>query len=138
MVFYLFYLFLYSYHRAHRSPLGLLEYVRSRLLYFVLRFIFALVVSFCVFAALVFTVEWAPTSAKSSRSIWTHGHPSKWMYVVSPLLIPSSLMNMQGRTYKNGAIALLTCTGKHISNRAMSPPISEYRSLVVVSYFYLT
>ena len=29
-----FYLFLYSYHRALRSPLGLLEYVRSRLFYF--------------------------------------------------------------------------------------------------------
>jgi hypothetical protein len=34
---------------------------------FFLHFIFALVVSFCVFAALVFTVEWVPTSAKSSR-----------------------------------------------------------------------
>jgi len=38
--------------------------------------------SFCVFAALVSIVEWAPTSAKSSQSTLTHGHPSRWGYVV--------------------------------------------------------
>jgi hypothetical protein len=97
---------------------------------FAWRFIFTIVVSFCVFAALVFTVEWVLTSAKSSRSILTHGHLSRWRYVFSPLLTPYSLIN-QNRTYKNGAIALPTYTGKHISNRAMFPQISEYRLLVV-------
>src|SRR6266852_2647016 len=92
---------------------------------------FASVVSFCVFAALVFTVEWALTSAKSSRSILTHGHLSRWRYVFSPLPAPFSLINLQVRTYKNGAIALPTYTGKHISNQATFPQISEYRSLVV-------
>lgn len=33
------------------------------------------------------------------------------------------------RTYKNGAIALLTYTGKHISNQAMFPQTSEHGSL---------
>jgi hypothetical protein len=98
---------------------------------FAWRFMFAPVVYFCAFAALVFTVEWALTSAKSSRSILTHGHLSRWRYVFSPLLTPFSLINLQDRTYKNGAIVLPTYFGKHISNRVMFPQISEYRSLVV-------
>jgi hypothetical protein len=89
------------------------------------------VVSFCAFAALVFTVEWALTLAKSSRSILTHGHLIRWRYVFSPLLNPFSLIKLQDRTYKNGAIALPTYTGKHISNQAMFPQISVYKSLVV-------
>jgi hypothetical protein len=100
---------------------------------FAWRFMFPPVVSFCVFAALVFTVEWAITPAKSSRSILTHGHLNRWRYVFSPLLTPFSLINLQDRTYKNGAIALPTYTGKHISNRAMFPQISEYKSFVVTS-----
>jgi hypothetical protein len=63
---------------------------------------------------------------------WT---PEQMEVCVSPLLTPSSLMNMQDRTYKNGAIALRTYTGKHISNRAMFPQISEYKSLDVASLF---
>jgi hypothetical protein len=120
----------YAYSRALRPPLGLLEYVRSRVFFPPWASLFALVVYFYVFAALVFTVEWAPISAKSSLSILTHGHLSRWKYVISPLPTSSSLMNMQDRTYNNGAIASLTCTGKHISNRAMFPQISEYRFLV--------
>lgn len=115
-----------------RSPLGVLEYVRPRTFFFRLALHVRPVVSFCVFVALVFTVEWALTSAKSSRSILTHGHLNKWRYVFSPFLTLYSLINLQDRTYKNGAIGLPTYTGKHISNRAMFPQISEYRPLVVI------
>ena len=123
--------FLVLLHPDLRSPLGLLEYVCFSSILFSPRFIFALEVSFCAFAALVFTVGWVPTSAESSQLISTHGHPSRWRHVVSPLFLPSSLMNLQHRTYKNGAIVLLTYTGKHISNRPMFSQISECKPSVV-------
>ena len=91
----IFSLCLVSLPQALRSPLGLLEYVRSRVYIFPCASLFAPVVSFCVFVVRVFIVEWAPTSAKSSRSILTHGHLSKWRHVVSRLLTPPSFMNMQ-------------------------------------------
>ena len=93
---------------------------------FAWRLMFAPVVSFCVFVALVFTVAWALTSAKSSRSILTHGHLSRWRCVFSPLLTSFSPINLQDRAFKNGEIALPTYTGKHISNQAMFPQISEH------------
>jgi hypothetical protein len=115
----IFSLFSCSLHPDFRSPLGLFEYVCFSSILFPPRLIFALEMSFCVFAALVFTVEWALGSAKSSRSISTHRHLSRWRHVVSSLFLPSSLMNLQHRTCNNGAIVLITYTGKHISNRAM-------------------
>src|SRR5258708_19028048 len=123
--------FLVLLHPDLRSPLGLLEYVCFSSILFSPRFILALEMSFCVFAALVFTVEWAFTSTKSSRSILTHGHLSRWRHVVSPLFLPPSLMNLQHTTYNNGAIILLTYTGKHISNRAMFSQISACKPSVV-------
>lgn len=52
----------------------------------------AQVVFFCVFAAPVFTVEWAPILAKSSQLILTRGHPSRWRYV---LLFPHAVSSCE-------------------------------------------
>ena len=41
------------------------------------------------------------------------------------LLTPFSFVNMQDRTFRSGAIALLIYTGKHISNLGTSHLISE-------------
>ena len=114
-----------------RSPLGLLEYVRPCAFFFRL----ALHLRFsgvflCIRCSGIHRGMGTHISKVKSIDLdaWT---PDQMEVCLLASFTLFSLINLQDRTYKNGAIALPTYTGKHILNRAMFLRSSEYRSLVI-------
>jgi hypothetical protein len=127
--------FLFTYPQTLRSPLGLLEYVRSRVLFYSVLHVCTSGVFLCIRCSGIHRGMGTHISKVKSIDLdaWT---PEQMEACVSPLLTPSNLIDMQDRTYKNGAIALPTYTGKHTSNQAMFLQISEYRSSAVASLLF--
>jgi hypothetical protein len=112
-----------------RSPLGLLEHVRSRTFSISVLHVCISGVFLCIRCSGIHRGMGTHISKVKSIDLdaWT---PEQMGVCCSCLLTPSKLVNLQDRTYKNGAIALLIYTGKPISNPGMSRQISVSISLI--------